>query len=199
MNKKAKAILDKTITLLTTLGTVGVSMDEISAYAGASKMTVYKYFSNKAQLFDAAGQTVLTQNIADLAGAVDSGKPLVERMYAFIGVSTDFVDNGSYHLSESLAATSLRTKAAFANYVKKAESLLRELIDEGFAEGYFKPGLDRQMVFDYLNMGIAHYQRNATYRERMKSDTDYQNRMMTFLVSNIFLVDKAVYPKDRRS
>lgn len=194
MNRKASEILDKTIDLLAKTGLSGVSMDEIAAFAGASKMTVYKYFSDKAALFDQVGETVLTRSMADLSAVVHADKPLVDRMSAFLAVSTDFVDGGYYRLCEVLQAISPRIRTAFAAYSSSVGDMLKKLIDEGFTDKLFLPQLDRQMVFDYINMGILYYQKNEPYRERMKRDIDYQNRIMSFLVGNIFLEDETVYP-----
>ena len=198
MNKKAGEILNKTITLLAKTGGLGVSMDEVAAFAGVSKMTIYKYFSDKTTLFDKAGKAVMTRSMAELSDTVHNDKSLIERMTAFLAVSTDFVDSGSFRLCEALQAASPQVKSEFAAYTKETGDLLMALIDEGIKGQCFMPGLDRQMVFDYINMGIMYYQRNKQYRERMTDDRDYQNRMMTFLVGHIFLDDEMMYPRQER-
>lgn len=198
MNKKAGEILNKTITLLAKTGGLGVSMDEVAAFAGVSKMTIYKYFSDKTTLFDKAGKAVMARSMAELSDTVHNDKSLVERMTAFLAVSTDFVNSGSFRLCEALQATSPQVKSAFSAYTKETGDLLMALIDEGIKEQCFLPELDKQMIFDYINMGILYYQRNGTYRERMKGDKDYQSRMMTFLVGHIFLDGETMYPRQER-
>ncbi|MEX1308390.1 MAG: TetR/AcrR family transcriptional regulator, partial [Eubacteriales bacterium] len=77
MNKKAGEILNKTITLLVKTGGLGVSMDEVAAFAGVSKMTIYKYFSDKTTLFDKAGKAVMARSMAELSDTVHNDKSLV--------------------------------------------------------------------------------------------------------------------------
>lgn len=48
---KYNRLMEKAEELFISLGYKGVSMDQIAKEAGISKMTIYKYFSSKEELF----------------------------------------------------------------------------------------------------------------------------------------------------
>jgi len=50
-DRKRRAILDAASVVFLREGYAGASMDEITALAGASKATVYRYFTDKQTLF----------------------------------------------------------------------------------------------------------------------------------------------------
>src|SRR5437764_4142943 len=58
--RKRAAITDAATTLFLRGGYRGTSMDEIAAAAGVSKQTLYKQFSDKAQLFSEVVQAMVT-------------------------------------------------------------------------------------------------------------------------------------------
>ena len=195
MNRKSQDILNKTVAFLLDQGTTDVGMDGIAAFSDASKMTVYKYFSDKKHLLSAAGEAVLSENLAALSSVVCSEKNLIARMYDFIAVVTEFVDSGRFDICDSLRAKLPELRSVYGAYVEESNKLLRQLIAEGFLGKCFKPGLEKDLIFDYIHMGIQYYQQNEHYRVRMKSDDEFQNQMMRFMIGNIFMDSETVEGK----
>jgi len=62
---KREAILEASKALFVRLGFDAVSMDQIAAEAGVSKLTVYSHFGDKETLFAAAVQSHLPHGIPD--------------------------------------------------------------------------------------------------------------------------------------
>jgi len=89
MGKRA-AILDTAKRLFTTLGFTGVSMDQIAAEAGVSKLTVYSHFGDKEALFAAAVQAHCDRQLPDSLFAAADAAPLREGLLqiarAFFGM-----------------------------------------------------------------------------------------------------------------
>src|SRR4249919_4315928 len=73
---KRAAILDTAKRLFTTLGFTGVSMDQIAAEAGVSKLTVYSHFGDKEALFAAAVQAHFEQQMPESLFAAADAAPL---------------------------------------------------------------------------------------------------------------------------
>ena len=126
MNRKSEQILERTIMFLSEKGINDVNMDEIAAYAGASKMTVYKYFADKKTLLEETGKTVIMQHMERISEVTHSDMELTEKMRAFLAISTDFVDSGRYRLCEELSAELPEMHKAYREYQKAYQDKLKK-------------------------------------------------------------------------
>lgn len=79
---KRNAILEAAKRLFLGQGFDGVSMDQIAAEAGVSKLTVYSHFGDKDSLFAAAVQAYCQQHLPSPMFAPDPAAPLRERLLA---------------------------------------------------------------------------------------------------------------------
>jgi len=79
---KRNAILEAAKRLFLIEGYDGVSMDQIAAEAGVSKLTVYSHFGDKETLFAAAVRAHCEQHLPALLFAPEPGTPLRERLLA---------------------------------------------------------------------------------------------------------------------
>jgi len=70
---KRQAILDAAKAMFTRHGFAGVSMDQIAAEAGVSKLTVYSHFGDKEALFAAAVRAKCEEQLPDLFAAPRRG------------------------------------------------------------------------------------------------------------------------------
>lgn len=77
---KGAAILEAAKQLFVEQGFDGVSMDQIAAAAGVSKLTVYSHFGDKESLFAAAIGCKCENQMSNGLFAIDPGKPLRERL-----------------------------------------------------------------------------------------------------------------------
>lgn len=77
---KGAAILEAAKQLFTVHGFEGVSMDQIAAEAGVSKLTVYSHFGDKEALFAAAVKAHCEGGLPDALFAADMETPLRERL-----------------------------------------------------------------------------------------------------------------------
>lgn len=73
---KAQAILDAAKQLFLEHGFERVSMDQIAATAGVSKLTVYNHYGDKERLFSEAVRTFCAQNVPESLFRDDPAKPL---------------------------------------------------------------------------------------------------------------------------
>lgn len=77
---KRAAILDAARTMFIQHGYEGVSMDQIAAQAGVSKLTVYSHFGDKENLFSAAVASYCEQQLPHSLFARSADTPLRERL-----------------------------------------------------------------------------------------------------------------------
>jgi TetR/AcrR family transcriptional repressor of mexJK operon len=77
---KRAAILEAAKHMFVSHGFEGVSMDQIAAEAGVSKLTVYSHFGDKEALFSEAISAKCEEQLATGLFATDPGTPLRERL-----------------------------------------------------------------------------------------------------------------------
>ena len=77
---KGAAILEAAKKLFVEQGFEGVSMDQIAAAAGVSKLTVYSHYGDKESLFSAAITAKCEEQLSNGLFTSDPGKPLREQL-----------------------------------------------------------------------------------------------------------------------
>lgn len=196
MNKKAEKILNTTVKLFLQNGIKKVTMDDIAEQAMVSKVTVYKYFSDKDTLYYEVGKHILSYQISKMNEMIGSEDILIKRLYYFIDVLSDFMDTGYFDLCSELIKFNDRLSHDYESYLNSRKETLLHLIDEGIQSGLMKQNLDRQLIFHYINMGIFYYQQNAEYRNKIHKDSEFQKAFMMFQISNIFADAKSILNVD---
>mgnify|MGYP000848164177 CR=1 FL=1 len=186
MTKKADTILDTTIQLFLRDGARKITMDDIAENSNVSKVTIYKYFADKDTLYREIGARIFSEYIFRLIQLVSSGDALVSKLYRFLDVICDFTDSGRLALCGELAKYNSDVGGDYERYLQTYKRSLTALIDEGMREGLLKSGLERDMVFYYIDMGVAYYQQNADYRNRMLQERRFQREFLLFYMSHIF-------------
>lgn len=93
MTSKRQAILDAARAVFLAKGYGGASMDEVAALAGASKVTVYRYFADKHRLF----AEVVTSAIAESEAR---SRDVVERLADSDDLERDLRDFARRHVAE---------------------------------------------------------------------------------------------------
>lgn len=187
MNKKAEKILNTTAKLFIQSGIKKTTMDDIAEQAKVSKVTVYKYFSDKDTLYFEVGKYILHLQISRLKEIIKTEKVLIKKFYEFIAVLSDFIDTDHFWLCSELTNFNDVLSDEYAKYMSCYKEILLYLIDEGINTGLIKKNLDRLLVFYYIDMGIVYYQNNTEYRNIIQSDSAFQKDFMAFHISNIFM------------
>lgn len=187
MNKKCEKILNTSTKLFLKHGVKKVTMDEIAEQAGVSKVTVYKYFSDKDTLYYEVGKQILSDQLSKLKEILESRNSLVNKFYNYIEIMSYFTDSHLLLLCSELQKYNDRLSREYFDYIDKQDKTLLYLINEGFQSGTIKKDLDKQMVFHLINMGLVYYQQNEEYRRTMRSDSSFQKAFLLFLLSGIFV------------
>lgn len=186
MNKRAERILNTTIQLFLENGIKKTTMDEISERSKSSKMTVYKYFSDKDTLYNEVGKYIFQDLSKRLEDNISAPDDLLIKMQNYINLICDFTGSGYYTLCRELTQYSLDVEKEYSKYKKVYNDTLFGLIDQGIKEKQIKPGLNRFLVFSYIDMGIEYYQNNYSYRFKINNDKKFQEQFMAFYMGNIF-------------
>lgn len=179
-------ILDATTNLFLRDGVKKIAMDEIADNAGVSKVTIYKYFTDKDTLYLEAGRRVMSGSVLKMGRITASGDALEKKLCDFLECVSDFAVSGRYGLCRELARCHAGVEEEFRLYRQAYRRALYTLIDSGLSGGFIKSGVDRDMAFHYIDMGVAYFQTCEEYRGRMLHDTGFRQRFMLFYVGTLF-------------
>jgi AcrR family transcriptional regulator len=185
-NKKTERILNTTIRLFLRSGAKKVSMDDIAENAGVSKVTVYKYFSDKDTLYLEISRHIFSGYARRLESIPGSGGAFIKKLYDFIDVICDFTDSGQFDLCRELSKYHHVVEAEYASYRQTYRNAMLTLIDGGIESGLMKNDLDRDSIYCYIDMGFLYYQQDAEYRNRLRGDEEFRKKFLLFFVGNIF-------------
>lgn len=187
MNKKAEKIIDSTIRLFVREGIKKVTMDEIAQYANVSKVTIYKYFTEKEILYHEIAKYIFLKYTTKLEQIINSDENLIKKMYDFLAVISDFSNSGEFYLCQELAKYNNIIESEYEKYKQTYKALLLLLIDQGMSDGLIKSSLSRELVFHFIDMGVVYYQRDTEYHNKMLHDHIFRQQYMVFLVDTIFI------------
>jgi AcrR family transcriptional regulator len=186
MNKKAEKILNKTTNLFIRDGIKKITMDDIAENSKVSKVTVYKYFVDKDTLYFEISKYIFSNYIEQLKSTVTSGEALINKLYDFLDIISNFTNSGKFKLCEELAAYNDAIETEYELYLQTYRHSILTLIGEGIENGLIKSNLDRDMIFHYIDMGVVYYQKSVEYRNKMHDDNGFQKQFMLFYIGNIF-------------
>ena len=185
-NKKSDKILSATVSLFVREGVKKITMDDIAENINVSKVTIYKYFSDKDTLYLEVGRYIFSQYITMLNNVMSSGGDLIEKFYDFISVISSFISGGQYDLCAELTRYNRDVEAENGLYLQTYRNHMLTLIDDGIKSGLIKSYLDRDMVFHYIDMGVVYYHESPEYRLKMLGEGDFRKRFLLFFLNNIF-------------
>ena len=161
------------------------SITEIAERAGCVVGTIYGYFENKRELFDAVVTEFYDGLIADIEprfavieGTADRLRFLVARHLQIT------VDDPSW-----LKVLDREARGAESYFGSKLHQLNRRYaqfvtrtLADGIARGDLRPDLDPQMARDFLFGGLEHWVRNTVGRGRRNDPTAVAREMVRMLL-----------------
>jgi TetR/AcrR family fatty acid metabolism transcriptional regulator len=161
------------------------SITEIADRAGCVVGTIYGYFENKRELFDAVLSAFYDELIADIEprfavieGTADRLRFLVAR---HLQITVDdpswlkVLDREARGGESYFGSTLHRLNRRYAQYVTRT-------LSEGIARGDLRSDLDPQMARDFLFGGLEHWVRNTVGRGRRNDPTAVAREMVAMLL-----------------
>ena len=146
---KRSAVLRTAVQMFNERGFHQTSLDDVAARLGVSKPTIYHYLGNKDQVL----LECVTIGLAQLLTAADSARQVpgtgADRLTSFLRryAEVNMDDFGRCVIRTSEEALAPDSRRQFRALKRKIDAALRELIEEGMADGSVAPGDPRMLGF----------------------------------------------------
>lgn len=184
-DRKKQHIIEATAALLMKQGVKKTSVEDIAKNAGVSKVTVYKYFTDKSGLLGSVCVWLISRCLRLLKEQADSDMDTMTRMMGFTKVLGDFISSGEQALCAELSSRVGRAAADYTAFEGKVREMIDSLIREGKEVKLIDANIGSEAVYHYINMGLCYFQHDAAYRDRMRTDATFREAFLWLLWRNI--------------
>ncbi len=188
-DQKKQRIVDAAAALLLWQGVKKTGMEDIAAAAGASKVTVYKYFGDKDGVLTAVCTRLTERCLQALAANAEAKENTAARMVGFTRVLSDFIHSGEHALCGELGSLPGPSATHLAVFEDKVRDMIFALIHEGKAAQMIDPNLSDEVVYHYIEMGLCYFRHDTLYRERMWTDEAFRKSFLHLIWRNIFTAE----------
>ncbi|WFA08564.1 TetR/AcrR family transcriptional regulator [Tissierella sp. Yu-01] len=156
---KYDRLMEKAEELFCQLGYKAVSMDEIAAAAGISKMTIYKYFSSKEDLFFKVVESVSDRAYIKLENLITNVDGTIEKIDAMLNFSLDITNLFSVVFYKDVMENKYIAEKLVETKKIKSRKIFTEIITNGIEKGEIR-NIDVEFIAELLNIIIDGLLRN---------------------------------------
>ncbi len=181
--KKQEKIMNTTIQLFLDKGLKHTTMDDIAYHSNVSKVTIYKYFGDKESFNLSILDVIVNQYKEKIEMSFKDAKGVESEMVSITEVMVEFIAVGLSALCDDLIRVTVYDPMTLGQYDKKT---LSSLIEVGKSKRIIKEGLDTEVIYHYIDMGLSYFKHNAIYRKKMQSDKDFRKAYMSLIWGSIF-------------
>lgn len=151
-NKKVKQILETSKELFWKYGIKRVSVEEICKEAGVSKMTFYKYFSNKDQLVNELLNIIINESTAKYREIMDAKIPYKEKVIKTIHLKMEATAKMSEEFYQDLMTNAHPdTKKFLEKKTRESLNLIMQDYIEAQKRGDIRKDVKPEFIMYFLN------------------------------------------------
>ncbi len=189
---KKQHIIEASAAVLLQRGARKTSMEEIAQFTGVSKVTIYKYYTDRSGLFGSVCEWLTGRCIDLLREQLDAQANPAAHMAGFTAVFSDFISSGQRTLCMELSRTESHAASVYEGFERTVKDMLYSLIREGKRANIIDPALEDEIIYHYIDMGFCYFQNSKSYRERMRTDDTFKTAFMQLVWRSIF-TDKGLF------
>ena len=150
---KYNRLMEKSEELFCQLGYKAVSMDEIAEAAGISKMTIYKYFSSKEDLFFKVVESVSDKAYIKLENLISNVDGTIEKIDSILNFSLDITNLFSIVFYKDVMENKYIAEKLAETKKVKSKKIFMEIITSGIEKGEVRE-VDVKFIAELLNIII---------------------------------------------
>lgn len=185
-NKRRK-ILNNAVKLFIENDIKKVTMDDIAGRSNVSKMTVYKYFTDKENLYLHVGRSLIENCMKDMQAQYELNEDAAGRLTGCIEVFIDFICRDYLSICLKLAPLNENICEEIKTFNAYVREIILKLILEGQEKNLVRRDVGEECLYHYVNMALSYFQHDLEYRKKATEEPLFKNDFMVFLWSNIFL------------
>jgi AcrR family transcriptional regulator len=160
----SERILQNALELFKNYGVDQVSMDQIAAKAGVSKVTIYKYFHSKEALQREVIKRYIDEIMAATEKALDSQMDIIEKLKIIM-----LAEANAPQLADSQALGEILETDA-QSLENQIRGLMYKIYEQGKREGYIAKNLSFELLDMYAEIIRAGFKAKLTDLEPILSD-----------------------------
>lgn len=147
---KYNTLIEKAEELFIQYGYKAVSMDQIAEAAGISKMTIYKYFSNKENLFLKILSTISERIYEDMKQQIDRYEGTLEKIDIIFKLSIDYSKDYSLAFYKDILENQRILELMISEKKRMMQEAMEDILTNGMERGDIRE-IDVSFVSNLLN------------------------------------------------
>lgn len=188
--KTREKLIDAARQLFANKGIENTTMNDIATAADKGRRTIYTYFKNKREIYNAVIERESEQLIKKLREVMELPLSPIEKLEKFIEVRFDIIENTTYQ-HDTIRSFFLRNIKRIERIRKLAVSkeieMIREIVDSGVKEGVFNPET-ASTIYPMMLMtfqGIDHSFLRNNFDEMGVDKASLKNKVTKFIITGI--------------
>ncbi|MGE4568862.1 MAG: TetR/AcrR family transcriptional regulator [Bacteroidales bacterium] len=169
-------------------GLVKTTMEDIARKTGRGKSTLYYYFKNKEEIFEAVVGQELAEALADIEAATSACPDAIGKISAFIHTTTETLKSKAnlYAIAKGELRDNPQLMAVLKTKLDSKEiMLIKSIILSGVETGEFKPGIAQQAdIFSFLMVSTLRSLSLEILTSEIKYQLDESFNILTDILLN---------------
>ncbi len=170
---KIDQIRTTALELFATYGVDKVSMDEIAEKANVSKVTIYKYFHSKEELYAAVIDLFVEQTLAATEAVFNSDMDFLEKLKFVLLRKAESTQVTSWRYLMQLLERDTKTALDVGkNLQGKVKELMRSFFEDGKRQGYIDENASFEVLYLYSEIFRAGLRAQSAAQEPLLNDKE---------------------------
>ncbi len=177
--KKLKRLMEKAEELFTKYGYCGVSVDQIAKEACISKMTLYKYYQSKEDLFIEIMKRIIDYYGKEMMKFADEKLHTIEKIEAIQAYALQMAGKSPPVLTRDILEHPAIMEEISSYKLKLVKEMFRNILEDGMKKDEIRP-LDIDFICDLL-MGIPYAFGKTDYFTSEAKIAELMDKLFDFL------------------
>ena len=194
-SKTRERLLEVAHQLFASNGVERTTMNDIATASDKGRRTIYTYFKNKREIYEAVIERESEAIVMKLRGIVNSDIEPEEKLRRFLNARFDIVEEtlkASSTTSQLLSYITLdykRLERIRVLAVAKEQELIKQMIDEGVAKGIFNPRQARLLpeVYQMIFQGIDYCHLRGSFSQLGITPAGIRESVINFVINTLLL------------
>lgn len=191
-SKTRERLLEVAHQLFASNGVERTTMNDIATASDKGRRTIYTYFKNKREIYEAVIERESDAIVMKLRGIVNSDLQPEDKLRNFLNARFDIVEDTiktstTSQLLSYLTLDYKRLERIRLLAVAKEQELIREIVDEGVNQGVFDPRQSTMLpeVYQMIFQGIDYCHLRDNFSQLGIRPESIRNSVINFIINTL--------------